>query len=255
LQLSDFGFEKFIECLPPLNRSEYNNNNLELGRWTDDQYLAEENLMRIMSKLLNQWRKPTGWLGRVAVRAMNMSHSKLTDWGSKHIAIEKHWTILDVGCGGGMTVHKLAGIATEGKVYGIDFSEESVTVSQRTNKRLIKMGRVEIRHGSVSCLPFSDNMFDLVTAVDSHYYWPDLAADMREVLRILKPGGKLMIIGERLKGGMYGGLYRKWADQFKITCCSVHELGELFSMAGYSDVQAFEEVDRGWICGMGRKPS
>jgi len=77
-----------------------------------------------MSKLLNQWRKPTGRLGRAAVWAMNISHSKLTDWGLKHVAIEKHWTILDVGCGGGMTVHKLAGTVTEGKVYGIDFSEE-----------------------------------------------------------------------------------------------------------------------------------
>jgi len=211
--------------------------------------------MSIMSKLLNQWRKPTGWLGRAAVWAMNISHSKLTDWGLKHIAIEKQWKILDVGCGGGMTVHKLAGIATEGKVYGIDFSEESVTVSQRTNKRLIKMGCVEIRHGSVSCLPFSDNMFDLVTAVDSHYYWSDLTADMREVLRVLKPGGKLMIIGEGYKGGIFGDLYQKWVEQFKITYSSVHELGELFSMAGYSNVQTFEEGDRSWICGIGRKPS
>jgi ubiquinone/menaquinone biosynthesis C-methylase UbiE len=71
---------------------------------------------------------------------------------------------------------------------------------------LIKMGRVEVRHGSVSCLPFSDNMFGLVTAVDSHYYWPDLAADMREVLRVLKPGGQMMIIGEGYKGGIYGDL-------------------------------------------------
>ncbi|HVO70337.1 MAG TPA: class I SAM-dependent methyltransferase, partial [Aggregatilineaceae bacterium] len=208
-----------------------------------------------MSKLLNQWRKPTGWPGRAAVWAMNISHAKLTDWGLKHIAIEKHWMILDVGCGGGMTVHKLAAIATEGKVYGIDFSEESVTVSQRTNKRLIKMGRVEIRHGSVPCLPFSDNLFDFVTAVDSHYYWPDLAADVREVLRVLKPSGTLMIIGEEFRGGIYGDLYHKWAEQFKITYRSVHELGELLSMAGYSNVQTFEESDRGWVCGMGTKPS
>jgi ubiquinone/menaquinone biosynthesis C-methylase UbiE len=211
--------------------------------------------MGVMSKLLNQWRKPTGWPGRAAVWAMNISHAKLTDWGLKHIAIEKHWTILDVGCGGGMTVHKLAAIATEGKVYGIDYSEESVAVSQRTNKRLIKMGRVEIRHGSVSCLPFSDNLFDFVTAVDSHYYWPDLAADVREVLRVLKPGGTLMIIGEEFRGGIYGDLYQKWVEQFKITCRSVHELGELLSMAGYSNVQTSEESDRGWICGMGTKPS
>jgi ubiquinone/menaquinone biosynthesis C-methylase UbiE len=211
--------------------------------------------MGVMSKLLDQWRKPTGWPGRAAVRAMNVSHAKLTDWGLKHIAVEKHWTILDVGCGGGMTVQKLAAIATEGKVYGIDYSEESVTVSQRANERLIKMGRVEIRHGSVSCLPFSDNLFDFVTAVDSHYYWPDLAADVGEVLRVLKPDGTLMIIGEELKGGISGDLYEKWAEQFKITCRGVHELGELLSMAGYSSVQTFEESDRGWICCMGTKPS
>lgn len=208
-----------------------------------------------MSKLLNQWQKPTGWLGRAVVWAMNVSHSKLTDWGLKHVSIEKHWTILDVGCGGGMTVHKLAAIAAQGMVYGIDFSDESVTVSRRTNKRLMRMGRVEILHGSVSCLPFSDSMFDLVTAVDSHYYWPDLAADLQEVLRVLKPGGQLMIIGEGYRGGLFGGLYQQWAEQFKIAYQSVRELGEVLSIAGYSDVQPFEEADRGWICLMGNKPA
>lgn len=159
--------------------------------------------MSIMSKLLNQWRKPTGWLGILLAWVLNISHSKVKDWGFKHLSIDKHYTILDVGCGGGMTVHKLAGIATESKVYGIDFSEECVTVSRRTNKQLIQMGCVEIRHGSVSCLPYSDNMFDLVTAVDSHYYWPDLVADLQEVLRVLRPGGRLVIIGETYKGGKY----------------------------------------------------
>jgi ubiquinone/menaquinone biosynthesis C-methylase UbiE len=211
--------------------------------------------MSVMTKLLDQWRKPTGWLGSAAVWAMNISHSRLSDWGLKQVAIEKHWTILDVGCGGGMTVHKLAAIAKEGKVYGIDFSEESVTVSQRTNKQMIEKGRVEIRHGSVSCLPFSDDMFDLATAVDSHYYWPDLTSDMREVLRILKPSGKLMLIGEEPKGGMFGDLYQQWAEQFKITYRSVRELGELLSIAGYSNVQTFEEGDRGWICAVGTRPS
>jgi ubiquinone/menaquinone biosynthesis C-methylase UbiE len=179
----------------------------------------------------------------------------VNDWGLKHISIEKHYTILDVGCGGGMTVHRLAGIATEGKVYGIDISEECVAVSRRTNKQLIKMGRVEIRHGSVSCLPFADDMFDLVTAVDSHYYWPDLVADLQEVLRVLKPGGRLVIIGETYKGGKYDARDRKFVAVVKLAYHSVNELGDLLSRAGYSEVQMFEEYDRGWICGIGRKPS
>jgi ubiquinone/menaquinone biosynthesis C-methylase UbiE len=154
-----------------------------------------------------------------------------------------------------MAVQKLAAIATEGKVFGIDFSEESVTVSQRTNKQLIEMGRVEIRHGSVSCLPFADDMFDLVTAVDSHYYWPDLVADLQEVLRVLKPGGRLVIIGETYKGGKYDARDRKFVAVVKLAYHSVNELGDLLSRAGYSEVQMFEEYDRGWICGIGRKPS
>jgi SAM-dependent methyltransferase len=62
---------------------------------------------------------------------MNSSHSKLTDWGLKHISIENYGTILDVGCGGGRTVSKLAAISTQGKVYGIDYSDESVAATKK----------------------------------------------------------------------------------------------------------------------------
>src|SRR5690348_1731945 len=157
--------------------------------------------MGILSNLANQARRPTGWLGRFTLWTFNVHHSKLTDWGLQHIAIEKHDTILDVGCGGGLTVRKLAGMATEGKVYGIDFSEASVAASRRTNKQLIELGRVEIRHGSVSQLPFADRMFDLVTAVETHHFWPDLIANMQEILRVLKPGGTLILIAEGYKDG------------------------------------------------------
>jgi ubiquinone/menaquinone biosynthesis C-methylase UbiE len=217
--------------------------------------------MGVISNLMNQAGKPTGRLGRFILWTFNVQHSKLTDWGLKHIATEKHYTILDVGCGGGRTVHKLAGIATEGKVYGIDFSEESVNASRRTNKQLIELGRVEIRHGSVSSLPFSDNMFDLVSAVETHYFWPDLVADMQEVLRVLKPGGKLILIAEGYKGGkLYDRLghnrVQKIAELMKIRwILSVSEHSQLLSKAGYSDIEMFEEYDKGWICGMGKKPS
>ena len=187
---------------------------------------------------------------------MNTSHSKLTDWGLEHVSVEKRHTILDVGCGGGRTVSKLAAIATEGKVYGIDYSEESVAASKRTNARRIDMGRVEIRHGSVSQLPFSDGMFDLVTAVETHFWWPNLPLDMREILRVLKPGGKLIIIAEVYKGAntMAARLAEKYAGRTGMALLSVDEHRELFAKASYSDVQVMEERDKGWICGIGGKP-
>ena len=206
---------------------------------------------------INQCQKPTGWLGRFVLWNMNSRHSKVTDWGLSHISIEKHYTVLDVGCGGGRTVSKLAAVATHGKVYGIDYSKESVAVANRTNGRWIDMARVEIREGSVSQLPFSEDVFDLVTAVETHFWWPDLPADMREVLKVLKPGGKLMIIAEVYRGAktMTAKMAEKYLPLSGMTLLSVNEHRELFAKAGYSDVQIIEETGKGWICGIARKPS
>jgi ubiquinone/menaquinone biosynthesis C-methylase UbiE len=204
-----------------------------------------------------QCRKPAGRMGRFTLWRMNWSHSRLTDWGLEKISIEPHSAILDVGCGGGRTVSKLAAIATQGKVRGIDYSDESVAVSQKTNAGWIDKGRVEIRQGSVSQLPFSDDVFDLVTAVETHYFWPDLTADTREVFRVLKPGGALILIAEAYKGAKTAGA--KLAEEFfalaGMTLLTVDEHRELLTAAGYTDVRVIEEPGKGWICGIGRKPA
>jgi ubiquinone/menaquinone biosynthesis C-methylase UbiE len=204
----------------------------------------------------NRYSKPTGWLGRFTLWRMNASHSKLTDWGLAHISIQKHYTILDVGCGGGRTVSKLAAMATQGKIYGVDYSEESVAATKSMNAQSIAAGRVEVRHGSVSQLPFSDGMFDLVTAVETHFWWPDLPGDMREVFRVVKPGGTFIIIAEVYKGAntTVSRLAEKYASQTGMTLLTADEHRELFANAGYSDVQVIEKHGKGWICGIGRKP-
>jgi ubiquinone/menaquinone biosynthesis C-methylase UbiE len=187
---------------------------------------------------------------------MNSGHSKLTDWGLSHISIRPHNAVLDVGCGGGRTVSKLAAIATEGKVWGVDFSKESVAVAKRTNQKWIAMGRVEVVEGSVSQLPFSADVFDVVTAVETHFWWPDLPGGMCEVLRVLKPGSRLVVIAEIYKGA--NTRVAKLAEKLHppgMTLLSVSEHHELFASAGYSDVQIIEEPSKGWICGMGMKPT
>ena len=188
---------------------------------------------------------------------MNASHSRLTDWGLAHVTVETHDTILDVGCGGGRTIGKLAGAASQGKVYGVDFSDESVTASKRTNAQAIRVGRVEIVHGSVSRLPFSDDMFDLVTAVETHIWWPDLPGDMRGIFRVLKPGGQLAIIAEVYKGAntVVSRLAEKAAERTGMVLLTAEEHRQLFVSAGYVQEQVIEKNNKGWICAIGRKPS
>ena len=213
-------------------------------------------VLTVGSGQVSQCQKPRGWLGRFVLWNMNYRHSKATDWGLGHVCVEKDFTILDVGCGGGRTLSKLATAATQGKVYGIDYSKESVAVTKRMNARWLEMGRVEVRQASVSHLPFQDGMFDLVTAVETHFWWPDLAADMHEVFRVVKPGGNLVIIAEVYKGAntTAAKLVEQYASQTRMKLLDVAEHRALFANADYSEVQIFEEPSKGWMCGIGKKP-
>lgn len=204
---------------------------------------------------VTQCQKPAGWLGRLELRTMNARHSGVTDWGLSHISVEKHFTVLDVGCGGGRTIGKLAVLATEGKVCGVDYSADSVMVASKTNRDWIKSGRVEIREGSVSQLPFAAGTFDLVVAVETHFWWPDLPGDFKETLRVLKPGGELAVIAEVYKGAntATAGLIERYSAKTGMKLLSVEEHRELLSNAGFCDVETATESKKGWIFARGRK--
>lgn len=203
----------------------------------------------------NQCQKPQGWLGRIFLWNMNSRHSRVTDWGLSHVDIEKQYTILDVGCGGGRTLNKLAAEAIEGRVYGVDHSQESVATSQKTNAKWTAMGRVEIRLGSVSHLPFADEMFDLATAVETHFWWSNLQQDMREISRVLKVGGKLVLIAEVYKGASstMSRLIEKHAPKTGLLLLDVQEHRELFANAGFSQIEITTQPEKGWICAVGTK--
>lgn len=204
---------------------------------------------------LRQCRKPAWLPGRLFLAIMNSTHAGVTKWGLAHLPIEKDFRILDVGCGGGRTVRTLAGIATEGKVDGVDYSPTSVAAARSTNAEEIQSGRVAIQQASVSKLPFPDAAFDLVTAVETHYYWPDPASDFREILRVLKPGGALAIIAETYRGQKLDKLLALPMRALGARYLTVDEHRQLLTAAGFSSVTVDVDSGKGWICGVGRKPA
>ncbi len=212
-----------------------------------------------MAALLAVWifrqvRKPSGWLGGLMARAMNLSHSKMTDWGLQHVSIAKQAEVLDVGCGGGWTVRKLAALASEGRVIGLDYSATSVSVARQTNAKEVSDGRVGITRGTVAALPFPDRVFDIVTAVETHYYWPDLPANVREVLRVLKPGGSFALIAETYRGGPLRFVYGIAMPLLGAAFLSDQEHRDLLIQAGFTEVETKHVAGKDWICATGRRP-
>jgi len=203
--------------------------------------------------VLRQVRKPSGWLGMRMARAINLSHATMTDWGLQQLTAVKGAAILDVGCGGGRTVQKLASLAPEGTVIGLDYSPASVAVSRETNAKEIEAGRVRIEQGSVAALPFPDGAFDIVTAVETHYYWPDLPANVREILRVLKPGGTFELIAETYRGGPLRFLYGIVMPLLGAAFLSDAEHRNLLTQAGFTDVATMHRPGKNWICATGRR--
>jgi SAM-dependent methyltransferase len=202
----------------------------------------------------SQCQRPHGWFAKFVLWSMNRRHSALTDWGLHHVSARTDDAILDVGCGGGRTITKLAAAASNGLVHGVDYAPASVAAARRNNRRLIDAGRVRIVEASAFDLPFPDGMFDIVTAVETHFWWQDLNGGMREAYRVLKPGGHMAVIAEFYNGGRHA----KYADRLgRWTTMAILDIPQhqrMFEDAGFADVQIDEERHRGWICVVGAKP-
>jgi len=205
--------------------------------------------------LISQCRKPRGWLGRLIAALMNSRHAGLTKWGLAHVDLEKGLTVLDVGCGGGATVALFAASAGEGRVFGVDYALASVTAAQQRNANRISAGRVHIQQASVSHLPFADRTFDLVSAVETHYYWPDPLADMGEIFRTLKAGGRFVVIAETHRDERFGRLLAVPMAVLRARYLTVREHHDLLAGAGFVDIAIHQRDATGWICCVARKPA
>jgi ubiquinone/menaquinone biosynthesis C-methylase UbiE len=101
--------------------------------------------------------------------------------------------VLDVGAGGGQLALELAERRPRAAVTGLDLSPDQVSrASQRARDRGLG-ARATFVQGSALDLPFESGRFDLVTSVASIKHWPDQAQGLAECVRVLAPGGRLMV--------------------------------------------------------------
>ena len=148
-----------------------------------------------INKFFQNAGKPEGFLGRMILRGMNTGHAPLSRWARSCLVWQPEWNTLDIGCGGGANLSEILKLCPQGKVHGIDISQESVAFARKKNMKHLGT-RCFVDQGSADRLPYADNSFDVVTAFETIYFWGDLHRAFIEVKRVLKDNGFFLICCE-----------------------------------------------------------
>ena len=118
------------------------------------------------------------------------------------------------------------------------------------NTAAIEEGRCEIIQGDVMELPFAEASFDVVTAFETVYFWPDISKSFEQVFRVLKNNGIFLICNESNGEDPEG---EKWLEEIEgMTIYNSEQLRLLLQQAGFSNIN-IDKKDNGWICAAAEK--
>jgi len=198
-----------------------------------------------------QFSNPSGDDGKRTLEQMNDHHRSLAEWAVDLLTDVTGKRILDVGCGGGMLISLLSELFRNSRLTGIDISEDAVEFTKETNLGLIENGRLNVVQGSVSELPFGSE-FDLVTAFETYFFWPDLGNDIKELYRVLKDDGTAMIVSETYPHPKFNERNAQLIRDYKMNILSNNEVAELMEDAGFT-VEIIEAEDNNWVAFIGKK--
>jgi ubiquinone/menaquinone biosynthesis C-methylase UbiE len=140
--------------------------------------------------------------------------------------------LIDVGCGAGWLSRILAKGVPEGRVVGMDISDEMIHHARRAS---VENTNLVFVVGEVNEIPWEANFFNKAISVESSYYWPEPAKGIREIFRVLAEGGSAWILINYYRDNPYS---HQWGDKLAVPThlLSADEWARFFRDAGFSSV-------------------
>jgi len=192
---------------------------------------------------------PEGACGAQMLDRMNRSHEDVTNWALDLLVFDAGYDCLDIGCGGGATLRRISRRMGEGcgHVTGVDYSPVSVERSRKFNAADVAAGRMSVIEASVDDLPFADSSFDVVTTVESFYFWPNPECDLAEVWRVLRPGGRFLLVADIYDKPDLPADASENIEKYQLTVLTPEGYMRLFERVGFSSCEVHLRDGTSWI--------
>jgi len=197
---------------------------------------------------MSQFAKPTGFFGKILAKGMAQGHKEFYKNALKTINPKKDDKYLEIGFGSGIFIKKY--MSDVSKIAGIDYSEDMVKLASDINKKLVESGKAEFKQGYASSLPWADNEFTVVSAIEVFFFLNETEKTLKEIFRILKPGGRLIIeMGFNKDDGLD---HKRHIKKFNLKLYSGEEMKKLLKKAGFNDIvidyyKAFRIPIKGYV--------
>lgn len=165
-------------------------------------------------------------------QGMEKSHRPVGEQAINFMRLPVDARVLDVGCGSGWATRLMAGKATIGRVVGIDIADEMITLARQTSA---SFANIEFQVASAEKLPFSDGEFSHAFSMESLYYYADMLNALREIRRVLKPGGRFVTVVDLFKENP---ATEQWIKDLKVPVqfLSIADYRTQFESAGFVNV-------------------
>jgi arsenite methyltransferase len=191
--------------------------------------------MGVPEYFAEQLRNPSGLFGRMVMsRFFDRSSRAINQLTMRSLALEPADTVLEVGFGAGDLISHMAPVVRDGFVAGVDFSPDMVSVAQKRLATLVQARRVELRCASAEALPYDDDRFTKICTVNTAYFWAEPRVAMKELARVLGPGG-ILVIGFSPAEAMRK--MPKRLTEHGFTLYEPDEIWRLLQDAGFTDIE------------------
>lgn len=144
-------------------------------------------------ELARQLRKPEGETGIFIGNKMNEGNARMYQLAFDNLNLQDNDRILEIGFGNGKFIPDILAQAKDVRYAGIDFSPDMTAEAEKLIKEKNLSGKAEVKLANLSSIPYPDQSFDKVLTVNTIYFWENPAMDIREIYRVLKPGGALLL--------------------------------------------------------------